>query len=62
MRMLSCLTAGLIAAIGVCFGFWLHGFNFDERGAMAIGCYLSALFAAAFAVAFTALSMINPPK
>lgn len=62
MKMLICLIVAVIAAVAVVFGFWLHGFNFDERGSMAIGCYVTALFSAAMIGLLAAVVVNDPPR
>lgn len=48
----------VIGVMLVCVGFWLGGFDFNERGFDAVACLLIALFVGAlFASAITALDL-----
>ncbi len=54
MRAVLCVLVSVLAILLVIAGFWLSGFNFDIRGAKAVGCFISALFAGLFCGLLTA--------
>ena len=45
------IIVGIITAAIIPGGFWIFGFNFNERGPVALGCYIASLCFAAFAIA-----------
>ena len=38
------LLVALITACLIICGFWLYGFDLNERGATALACYIASLF------------------
>jgi hypothetical protein len=56
MRVTKSLSVALIFAGSVVAGFWLGGFDLNERGGVALACYLSSLAAAAYGFGFTMMA------
>jgi hypothetical protein len=53
MRVMKSSGVAVLFAGSVVAGFWLGGFDLNERGGVALACYLSSLAAAAYGFGFT---------